>query len=134
MDKIQRTISYNDLSSFLPDNLTALNKNYWEKHLDGINDGYPELLEALSRVEYNDEYIKHIENKIKNNTLEFNARIEKELIARANLAPSGTIDRKNEITDLPFAIAKANYSLKQEDEINLLNAEIKNMTLIYNDK
>lgn len=110
MDKIRNnSISYNDLSSFLPDNLTALNKNYWEKQLDGINDGYPELLEALSRVEYNDEYIKHIEKKIKNNTLEFNARIEKELL-----------DRKNEITD--------------EEEIIQLNKEIKNISLIYNDK
>ena len=110
MDKIRNnSISYNDLSSFLPDNLTALNKNYWEKHLDGINDGYPELLEALSRVEYNDEYIKHIEKKIKNNTLEFNARIEKELL-----------DRKNEICD--------------DEEINQLNNEIKNISLIYNDK
>ena len=110
MDKIKKnTISYNDLSSFLPDNLTALNKNYWDKALDGINDGYTELLEALSRVEYDDEYIKQIENKIKNNSLEFNMRIEKELL-----------DRKNEITD--------------DDEINLLNAEIKNITLVYNDK
>ena len=124
MDKIKKnTISYNDLSSFLPDNLTALNKNYWDKALDGINDGYTELLEALSRVEYDDEYIKQIENKIKNNSLEFNMRIEKELL-----------DRKNEISELPFAIAKANYSLKQDDEINLLNAEIKNITLVYNDK
>jgi len=124
MDKIRKnSISYNDLSSFLPDNLTALNKYHWNKKLCGITDGYPELLEALSRVEYNDEYIKHIENKIKNNTLEFNARIEKELL-----------DRKNEITDLPFAFAKANYSLKQEDEIIQLNKEIKNMTLVYNHK
>lgn len=120
MDKIQRKISYNDLSSFLPDNLTALNKNYWEKQLDGINDGYPELLEALSRVEYNDEYIKHIEKKIKNNTLEYNERIEKELLDRkneliaiANSAPSGTID---------------------DEEIIQLNKEIKNITLVYNDK
>lgn len=121
MDKIRKnSISYNDLSSFLPDNLTALNKYHWNKKLCGITDGYPELLEALSRVEYNEEDIKHIENKIKNNALEFNERIEKELIARANLAPSGTIDRQNEISD--------------EDEIKLLNAEIKNITLVYNDK
>ena len=109
MNKIQRTISYDDLNSFLPDNLTALNKNHWNKSLCGITDGYPELLEALSRVEYNDEHIKQIENKIKNNALEFNERIEKELL-----------DRKNEISD--------------DDEINQLNNEIKNITLVYNDK
>ena len=49
MHKIQRTISYDDLNSFLPDNLTALNKKHWDKKLSGIQDGYPELLEALSR-------------------------------------------------------------------------------------
>ena len=107
MHKIQRTISYDDLNSFLPDNLTALNKKHWEKKLSGIQDGYPELLEALSRQEYNDEYVKHIEKKIKDNMIDYNKKIEQEFN-----------ERINETTD--------------DKEINLLNQEIKNISLLYN--
>ena len=91
----------------MPDNLTTLNKKHWGKKLSDIQDGYPELLEALSRQEYNDEYVKHIEKKIKDNMIDYNKKIEQEFN-----------DRINETTD--------------EEEINLLNQEIKNISLLYN--
>ena len=79
-----KIINYDDLSSFLPDNLTTCNKRYWERRIDGLPDSYYELLEVLSRIEYSDKHIKLISEKIKQVSLDYNQRIENELIERLN--------------------------------------------------
>ena len=101
-----KSIDYDDLSSFLPDNLTICNKQYWERRIDGLPDSYYELLEVLSRIEYSDKHIKLISEKIKQVSLDYNQRIENELI-----------ERLNELTD--------------ETEINKLLQENKNVMLNY---
>jgi archaellum component FlaC len=97
---------YNDINSFLPDSMTLCNKNYWEKKIDGLPDGYTDLLEALSRIEFSDQHVKQIANNINRNAIEFNHKIEQELL-----------DRMNELTD--------------EEEINKLLLENKNIALDY---
>ena len=73
---------YNNLDTFLPDSMTLCNKNYWEKKIDGLPDGYTDLLEALSRIEFSDKHVKQISNNIKRSTIEYNLRIELELLDR----------------------------------------------------
>ena len=102
----KKIINYNDIQSFLPDNITMCNKHYWEKKIDGLPDGYPELLEALSRVEYSDKYIENLTEKIKIAAIEYNNKIESELLGRTN-----------EPTN--------------EQEINMLLQENKNIPLDY---
>lgn len=97
---------YNDINSFLPDSMTLCNKNYWENKIDGLPDGYTDLLEALSRIEFSDQHVKQIANNINRNAIEFNHKIEQELL-----------DRMNELTD--------------EEEINKLLLENKNIALDY---
>jgi hypothetical protein len=97
---------YNNVNSFLPDNMTLCNKNYWEKKIDGLPDGYTDLLEALSRIEFSDQHVKQIANNINRSAIEYNLRIEQELL-----------DRMNELTD--------------DEEINQLLQENKNIALDY---
>ena len=92
---------YNNVNSFLPDSMTLCNKNYWEKKIDGLPDGYTDLLEALSRIEFSDQHVKQIANNINRSAIEYNLRIEQELL-----------DRMNELTD--------------DEEINQLLQENKN--------
>ena len=73
---------YNNLDTFLPDSMTLCNKNYWEKKIDGLPDGYTDLLEALSRIEFSDKHVKQISNNIKRSAIEYNLRIELELLDR----------------------------------------------------
>jgi archaellum component FlaC len=98
--------NYNDINSFLPDSMTLCNKNYWEKKIDGLPDGYTDLLEALSRIEFSDQHVKQIANNINRNAIEFNNKIEQELL-----------DRMNELTD--------------QEEINKLLLENKNIAIDY---
>lgn len=80
MNKIQKPFDYNDVNIFLPDNYTALNKEFWEKQFNsGLPDGYTDLLEAMSRIDYTDEDVNEITEKIKQTSLEFNKQIELEL-------------------------------------------------------
>jgi len=97
---------YNDINSFLPDSMTLCNKNYWEKKIDGLPDGYTDLLEALSRIEFSDQHVKQIANNINRNAIEFNHKIEQ-----------GLLERMNELTD--------------DEEINQLLLENKNIALDY---
>ena len=97
---------YNDINSFLPDSMTLCNKNYWEKKIDGLPDGYTDLLEALSRIEFSDQHVKQIANNINKDALAYNNKIEQELL-----------DRMNELTD--------------QEEINKLLLENKNIALDY---
>ena len=97
---------YNNVNSFLPDNMTLCNKNYWEKKIDGLPDGYTDLLEALSRIEFSDKHVKQIANNINRSAIEYNLRVEQELL-----------DRMNELTD--------------DEEINQLLQENKNIALDY---
>ena len=79
MNKIQKPFDYNDVNIFLPDNFTALNKEYWElKFNSGLPDGYTDLLEAMSRSDYTDEDVNEITEKIKQTSLEFNKQIDLE--------------------------------------------------------
>jgi hypothetical protein len=97
---------YNDINSFLPDSMTLCNKNYWEKKIDGLPDGYTDLLEALSRIEFSDQHVIQIANNINRNAIEFNHKIEQELL-----------DRMNELIN--------------DEEINQLLQENKNIALDY---
>ena len=97
---------YNNVNSFLPDNMTLCNKNYWEKKIDGLPDGYTDLLEALSRIEFSDQHVKQIANNINRSAINYNNKIEQELL-----------DRMNELTD--------------DEEINQLLQENKNIALDY---
>lgn len=97
---------YNNIESFLPDSMTLCNKNYWKKKIDGLPDGYTDLLEALSRIEFSDQHVKEIANKINKDTIEYNNKIEQELL-----------ERMNELTD--------------QEEINKLLLENKNIALDY---
>ena len=97
---------YNNLDTFLPDNMTLCNKNYWDKKIDGLPEGYTDLLEALSRIEFSDQHVKHIANNINRSQIQYNQQIEQELL-----------DRINEQTN--------------EKEINQLLQENKNIALDY---
>lgn len=80
MNKIVKPFDYNDVNIFLPDNLTALNKEYWElKFNSGLPDGYTDLLEAMSRSEFSNTNIEEITEKIKQKGLEFNKQVDLEL-------------------------------------------------------
>ena len=86
--------------------MTLCNKNYWEKKIDGLPDGYTDLLEALSRIEFSDQHVKQIANNINKDALAYNNKIEQELL-----------DRINELTN--------------DEEINKLLQENKNIALDY---
>ena len=80
MNKIVKPFDYNDVNIFLPDNFTALNKEYWElKFNSGLPDGYTDLLEAMSRSEFSNTNIEEITEKIKQKVLEFNKQVDLEL-------------------------------------------------------
>ena len=119
---------YNNLDTFLPDSMTLCNKNYWEKKIDGLPDGYTDLLEALSRIEFSDKHVKQISNNIKRSTIEYNLRIELELLDRVliHLNPTeeeelnkSLQDQKNKNIALDYYNAKPSIISN-----NILNSDI----------
>ena len=119
---------YNNVNSFLPDSMTLCNKNYWEKKIDGLPDGYTDLLEALSRIEFSDKHVKQISNNIKRSTIEYNLRIELELLDRVlmHLNPTeedelnkSLQDQKNKNIALDYYNAKPSIISN-----NILNSDI----------
>jgi hypothetical protein len=76
MNKIIKAFDYSDINNFLPD--LHGNADFWNKKIFGLPDGYPELLEAMSRLEHSDETIVSIGHKIQQESLDFRLKMELE--------------------------------------------------------
>jgi hypothetical protein len=86
MEKLNKKIDLKNVNSFLPDNLTICNKEYWDNKFNGmLPDGMTELLETLCRKE-NDETdeIEMIEI-FKNIQINFIKQINKEFEDAKNI-------------------------------------------------
>ena len=76
MNKIIKPFDYSDINNFLPD--LCGNAEFWNKKIYGLPDGYPELLEAMSRLEHSDKTIVSITDKIQQDSLDFRLKMELE--------------------------------------------------------
>ena len=76
MNKIIKPFDYSDINNFLPD--LCGNAEFWNKKISGLPDGYPELLEAMSRLEHSDKTIVLITDKIQQDNLDFRLKMELE--------------------------------------------------------
>ena len=95
MNKIIKAFDYSDINNFLPD----LNGNaeFWDKKLPGLPDGYPELLEAMSRLEHSDATVSLIVDKIQQESLKFKDKMELEFKERETETKVNIIDDENNI-------------------------------------
>ncbi len=80
MELFKKQIDRNDPYYFLPSNKTLGTERWWaQKFGNKLPDGYLYLLETLSRKEYDDEDVEKAKEIVKQEQLEFNARLEKEM-------------------------------------------------------
>ncbi len=80
MELFKKKFDTNDPYNFLPSNKTLGTEQWWAQKLGNkLPDGYLFLLETLSREEYDDEDVAKAKVIVKQQQLEFNARLEKEM-------------------------------------------------------
>ncbi len=80
MDLFKKKIDRRDPYYYLPCNKTLGTERWWaEKFGNKLPDGYLFLLETLSRKEYDDDDVAKAKEIVKQQQLEYNAQIEKEM-------------------------------------------------------
>jgi len=80
----KKKFDYNDINNFLFDNVTLCNADYFEnKFHNKLPDGYAQILEAESRVEYSEEDVKMIIENVKNTEKAWSEQLMKEYEERA---------------------------------------------------
>lgn len=81
--KGEKKFDYNDITNFLPDNFTIGTSDFYKtKFNDKLPDYYCDILEILSRVEYDETETTQRINIIKNEVKEYNQRLMNELNER----------------------------------------------------
>jgi len=79
MELFKKKFDTNDPYNFLPSNKTLGTERWWAQKLGNkLPDGYLYLLETLSREEYTDEDVERAKQLVRQQQLEYNARLEKE--------------------------------------------------------
>ena len=80
MDLFKKKFDTRDPYNYLPSNKTLGTERWWaEKFGNKLPDGYLYLLEVLSREEYDDEDVAKAKEIVRQQQLEYNARLEKEM-------------------------------------------------------
>ena len=80
MELFKKKFNTRDPYNYLPSNKTLGTERWWfEKFGNKFPDGYLYLLETLSREEYDDEDVERAKELVKQQQLEFNSQIEKEM-------------------------------------------------------
>lgn len=95
MNKIIKPFDYSDINNFLPD--LYGNAEFWNKKISGLPDGYPELLEAMSRLEHSEETVVLIADKIQQDSLDFRLKMELEFKDRETNTKIINDDENNNI-------------------------------------
>jgi hypothetical protein len=78
----KKKFDYQDISMFLPDNYTLGTADYYQKRFPTLPEEECQILEVLSRDEYKPEDINLKITEIQNEQLEFNKKLELELMER----------------------------------------------------
>lgn len=79
MEKIKKNIDLKNINSFLPDNFTICNKEYWDNKFNGmLPDGMTDLLETFSRKEHDEVDELEMIDLFKNIQIKYIEQLDKE--------------------------------------------------------